>query len=545
MSFQQGLSGLNGASKSLDVIGNNVSNASTVGFKNSQAQFADIYANSLNGVGGLQAGIGVKVAKISQQFSQGNIETSTNPLDLAINGGGFFRMNLNGTTEYTRNGQFELDKNGYLVNAQSAKLTGYNADSSGVISTGTPQPIKINTADLAPVQTTTENIVMNLDSHSAVPTVTPFDAADAQTYNKTVPINVYDSLGNTHVMQTYYVKTAPNTWAVYAGVDGTEITKLDATAKAEAAVTMPLNASNANAVVVAAWAGTQAAINKANVDAQAATSAAAALPNGTAAEQLIYNQANAAAAAATAKVVTDQAAYDAAVDPAGPLTASVASAMGLVNATAASVAAVAASTVPGRQVGTVIFDSNGSIDTVAMSKYAVPPQTLPLSVTLPIYPATGATSPFTVAVNLKDTTQYGGADPLNPSSTLTSNTQDGYTAGHLTSFATGQDGTILGTYSNGASHVLGQVVLANFADPNGLTPLGNNAWAESPQSGQPIVGVPDTGSLGVLESSSTESSNVDLTAELVNMITAQRVYQANAQSIKTEDSIMQTLVNLR
>ena len=134
MSFQQGLSGLNGASKQLDVIGNNVANANTVGFKGSQAEFADVYASSLTGAGGNQAGIGTKVSQIAQQFTQGNIESSSNPLDIAINGGGFFRTMINGTVQYSRNGQFSLDKNGFIVNAQGAQLTGYMASAKGVLS---------------------------------------------------------------------------------------------------------------------------------------------------------------------------------------------------------------------------------------------------------------------------------------------------------------------------------------------------------------------------------------------------------------------------
>ena len=126
MSFQQGLSGLNGAAKSLDVIGNNIANSSTVGFKGSTTEFADVYARSLNGAGGATAGIGVSVAGIAQQFTQGNIETTNNPLDIAINGAGFFRTETSaGVTQYTRNGQFSLDKNGYLVTPQGANLTGY------------------------------------------------------------------------------------------------------------------------------------------------------------------------------------------------------------------------------------------------------------------------------------------------------------------------------------------------------------------------------------------------------------------------------------
>jgi flagellar hook protein FlgE len=189
--------------------------------------------------------------------------------------------------------------------------------------------------------------------------------------------------------------------------------------------------------------------------------------------------------------------------------------------------------VPAVAVGSLVFDSNGALSASLM------PQTLPLTVNLPINPPTGAKDSLAIKLNFTGTTQYG-ADTSEKRTT-----QDGYTAGHLQRFSAGADGVILGQYSNGQTKPLGQIVLANFTNPQGLEPLGNNAFAESSESGTPLVGTPDTGSLGVLQSSATEASNVDLTAELVNMITAQRVYQANAQTIKTQDSVLQTLVNLR
>src|SRR5690606_21991895 len=127
MSFQQGLSGLNAASKNLDAIGNNVANSGTVGFKGSSTVFADVYANSLAGAGANGIGIGVAVADVAQNFSQGNITGSSNPLDMAINGSGFFRLSMDGAIVYSRNGQFHLDKDGYIVNANGANLTGYQA----------------------------------------------------------------------------------------------------------------------------------------------------------------------------------------------------------------------------------------------------------------------------------------------------------------------------------------------------------------------------------------------------------------------------------
>jgi len=402
MSFQQGLSGLNAAAKNLDAIGNNVANANTVGFKQSQAQFADVYANSLNGAGGSQVGIGVKVSQVAQQFTQGNITATNNPLDMAINGGGFFRMDNGGEVTYQRNGQFQLDRMGFIVNPTGAQLTGYMANASGVLSTGAPTALSINTADLVPQVTTAANAVLNLDSSSAVPAVSPFNMNDPATFNNSTALSVYDSLGNSHTVQTFYVKTAPGAWDVQASLDG-------------------------GAAFLA---------------------------------------------------------------------------------------------------GALTFNASGAL--TSGSPITIPPQ-----------PVTTGASPLGFTIDFAGTTQFGATFSVN---TLN---QDGYTSGRLAGFNIGADGMIQGRYTNGQSAVLGQVVLASFANPNGLQQLGNNLWSETATSGTPLVGAPDSGNLGVLQSSAVEDSNVDLTAELVNMITAQRVYQANAQTIKAQDALLQTLVNLR
>jgi flagellar hook protein FlgE len=164
MSFQQGLSGLNAASKQLEVIGNNVSNANTVGFKQSRAEFADVFANSLSGGGASQIGIGTKVSNVAQQYTQGNITATNNSLDIAINGGGFFRMSNNGSVTYSRNGQFQMDKDGYIVDATSKRLTGYSAGPTGGLSTGAPAELRIDTGDLQPSATTEIVGLINLDS---------------------------------------------------------------------------------------------------------------------------------------------------------------------------------------------------------------------------------------------------------------------------------------------------------------------------------------------------------------------------------------------
>jgi flagellar hook protein FlgE len=511
MSFQQGLSGLNGAAKSLDVIGNNIANASTVGFKGSAAQFADVYASSLSGAAGSTAGIGSKVAAISQQFTQGNIEASNNPLDIAINGGGFFRMEAGGTVQYSRNGQFSLDKDGYMVNAQGAKLTGYGVGKTGQVLAGAPVPIQVDAADLKPVATSQVDTQMNLNSGDKVPVTVPFDANDPSSYNKQVPVDVYDSLGNAHVLSLFYVKSATDgQWDVYMGSDGVEwkAQQVAAAAQGNDLAHAPINAARSQ------WeADTKA------VPPVAATIAADLASYATLAGNLVL----AAATAAGADAATQAA-----------ITAAATSAGGTNGFSPDDVDAAIASAVkvPSVPIGHLNFDTNGALSTATSS-------TLPLTVALPIFPPTGASMSQQINIGFAGTTQYGAATSEKKTS------QDGYTAGHLQQFSAGADGVILGQYSNGRSRALGQIVLANFENPNGLSPLGNNAWAETSNSGAPAVGVPNTGSLGVLQSSAVENSNVDLTAELVNMITAQRVYQANAQTIKTQDSVLQTLVNLR
>jgi flagellar hook protein FlgE len=516
--FQQGLSGLNAASKSLDVIGNNIANASTVGFKGSQAQFADLYANSLNGVSGNNAGIGVSVSRLAQQFTQGNIETSNNPLDISINGGGFFRTTTpSGGVQYSRNGQFQLDKSGTIINAQGNAITGYPATSDGVILQGAPEPIQIDTADLVPVATTKANYELNLDSRSKVPEKIPFNAKDPLTYNKQTVLDVYDTLGNPHVLSTYYVKTDANTWDVYVASDGLEMNAATVAA-----------AASTDAGAIAARAAYQAAVQGGDLP----TIAQAAIDYADAAGAAMQ-----AVLDAIPGVTPEQSAALAALYGGAGNPANVGAIVGT-NPDAINLALSKAISAPPSKAATLIFDQKGALSTTAMANL-VPPQSMPFTLTLPIFPNTGSVAPLTISTGFTGTTQYGTATSEKAS------TQDGYSSGHLERFAAGADGVILGQYSNGKSRPLGQIVLVNFANNDGLTPLGNNAWAESSTSGTPQVGIPGTGANGQLRSSSVETSNVDLTAELVNMITAQRVYQANSQTIKTQDQVLQTLVNLR
>lgn len=212
MGFQHGLSGLKAASTNLDVVGNNIANANVVGFKQSHAQFSDVFANSLGGAGGNQVGIGTQVTTIAQQFSQGNISNSSNPLDIAIVGGGFFRMSDNGAISYSRNGQFHLDSNGFLVNADNLNVTGFTANQSGQIIADAPTNLQLSTAELTPQATSKFAAGVNLDSRTDKATPLPiFNATNPATYASSTSGAIFDSLGNSHTLTLFFQKTAPAT----------------------------------------------------------------------------------------------------------------------------------------------------------------------------------------------------------------------------------------------------------------------------------------------------------------------------------------------
>src|SRR4029077_7691066 len=218
MSFEQALSGLNAASQNLDVIGNNVANASTTGYKEGRAEFADVFAASLASGSRTQIGIGTNLAAVSAQFNQGHITTPGNPMDVAINGQGFFRMASGGVVSFSRDGAFSLNANGFIVNSSGAQLTGYPANAAGTISPTTPAPIQLSLANIAPQVTVHASLSLNLDSRSTVPPAA-FNVTDSSTYNSSTALTVYDSQGNAHSLSLYFATTAPNTWSVYASAD--------------------------------------------------------------------------------------------------------------------------------------------------------------------------------------------------------------------------------------------------------------------------------------------------------------------------------------
>ena len=418
MSFQQGISGLSATSKHLDVIGNNIANSGTVGAKSSRIEFADMYSTALGGGGGKQAGVGVAVAAVAQSFAQGSITSTSNPLDLAISGNGFFQVKTNdNSVHYTRNGQFKLNRDGDIVNNQGNRLMGYAADSSGVVQSGQAQPLQLLSTAIEPKATSGVTIVANLDSRAIItqPAAGPgIDFNDALTYNNATSVNAVDANGKDVVVTSYFQKTAADTWDVYVTANGAPVGGTPAVAVTT--ITFP--------------------------------------PTGD------------VPTAPTQAITVDI--------PAGAVT---------------------------NGVGTLPIDGL-LIDLTSFTQFAAP---------------------------------FG----------VTKLSQNGYTAGALSGVIVESTGLIRANYSNGRTKAIGQIEMSTFSNMNGLQPLGGNEWAATINSGDPVLGVPGSGNLGTLQTSALEESNVDLTGELVNMMIAQRNYQANAQTIKTQDQVLQTLVNLR
>ncbi len=406
MGFNTALSGIQAASSDLGIIGNNIANSATTGFKSSRAEFADVYAAS-NGSAKTAIGQGVRMQSAAQQFSQGGINFTDNPLDMAISGQGFFQLEANGSQIYSRAGAFKLDASGNVVNNEGYSLMARQADSNGAI-TGAIAPLQLSNAYLDANPTAALTAGVNFDAREpqtdaswALVAGVPATAG----YNSSTTTTIYDSLGNDHTISMYFSKldpaTNPNEWNVRTLIDG--------------------NLEDTTAVT---------------------------------------------------------------------------------------------------------FNSDGSFNT-------------PASIPITWNPGGGATPGQAFSMDLSSSTQYGSSFAVNSLS------QDGYTAGQLLGVDVDDTGVVFARYSNGQSQVTAQVVLANFTNKQGLKPIGDSSWVETFSSGSPVVSEPGTAGLGLVQSNALEDSNVDLTEQLVRMIEAQRNFQANAQTIQAEDTITQTIINLR
>lgn len=404
MAFGQGLSGLNAAAQELDIIGNNIANSGTIGFKASSVSFADVYANS-------KTGLGVQVAAVTPSFSAGIITGTGGPLDIAIGGAnGLFRVqDSNGNVLYTRNGEFFSDKNNYIVNAQGQHLTGFP-----LVGTD-PVQLQVPVGNIRPQPTTELGTKTNLDANAVPidPALVPFNPQNPDSFTHSLPVTVFDSLGNAHQLMQYYSKLAN---------DGNE----------------------------SVW-----EVNY-RLDGQA---------------------------------------------PDDPVDGTV----------------------------TMRFDGNGLF---------LSPASVAVRFEQPGAASGSPAADLDITMGYTGSTQFGG--PFAPGFT-----QNGYATGEYVGLSIADDGAIVAKYTNDQSVTVGYLALAKFSNVQGLQPVGGNAWAESGTSGQPVLGRPGTNGLSMVKGGALENSNVDMGQELVNMIIAQRTYQANAQTIKTQDQVLQTLISLR
>ncbi len=404
MSFRISLGGMNAASADLNVTSNNIANANTTGFKQSRAEFGDLFA--VSGLSNNPIGAGVRLQKVAQQFSQGNIDFTGKSLDMALSGQGFFTLSGSGGMVYSRAGNFGADRDGFVVNPAGQRLQVFQPNPNGSgFDTGRLGDLQLATGDSPPRATSSVQVGVNLPGNASAPTVTPFDANNPLTYNHTTSLTSYDSLGAPHTQSMFFIKTAnPNEWQVQTQIDGVD-------------------------------------------------------------------------------VGTPQ---------------------------------------------TLQYSATGQLITPAGGRITLPPHT----------PATGA-APMAIDLELVNSTQFGN------SFGVAALVQDGFATGRLTGIDVSSEGIVNARYSNGVSTALGQVALTTFTNPQGLQALGDNGWSETSASGQARRGAAGSSEFGLVQGGALEASNVDLTEQLVNMITAQRHFQANAQMISTQDQVTQTVINIR
>ncbi len=405
MTFRTALSGLNAASADLRVTGNNIANASTTGFKESRAEFSDVFAVAYGGISKTAIGAGVKLSSVSQQFTQGVVDFTGNSMDLALSGQGFFVLSDGGSRSFTRDGSFQVDRDGYVVNSTGQRLQAYPAidAATGEVNTGQLSDLQLSTTEAPPSATDEVNAELNLSSEDVDLSAMTFDAADPSTYSYSTSLSVFDSLGQQHNATLYFRNMGNLQWESNLTIDGSQVG-----------------------------------------GPQAMTFAG----DGTLAS------------------------------PAGP---------------------------------------------VNFGAFA---------------PSNGA-DPLDIAFDFTSATQYGNVN------SVTTLHQNGFASGKLTGVNIDDTGVAFARFTNGQALALGQLAIANFSNPQGLQPTGDNAWVQTFAAGDAIFGTAGNGDMGLIQSGGLEGSNVDIASQLVNLITAQRNFQANAQVISTADAITQTIINIR
>ena len=461
MSFNIALSGVSASQKDLDTTANNIANVNTVGFKESRAEFGDVYAASLLASGKTKVGDGVLTQEVSQQFSQGSLSFTNNALDLAITGNGFFATVPEPASRdfsFTRAGQFKLDSDNFVVNSTGDNLLGFPVNPDGTsasVALSTTEPVRIPDSSGSPQQTSEVDMRFNLPAGDQALVAADFDPSDPLTYNAATSVTIYDSLGDSHVMTYYFLKdndaAASNEWYVASAIDDqlVDAANSDGTDSDPATAVNTMGTSTGNGVTVAKmrfsdggdFIGLESAdgLPQLNNKFQTEALGATVLSNGSDASQRI------------------------------------------------------------------VVDFN--LDTLEASA--------------------------------NEPTQF--ASPFE----VTSLEQDGLPVGRLTGIDISPDGLVRATFSNGTSEPIVRVALARFSNEQGLTQQSSTQWKESILSGEALAGEATTGTFGDINSSALEQANVNLTTELIDMIIAQRNFQANSRALEVNNQLNQTILNIR
>lgn len=420
-SFNTGVSGLHAAGSSMSVVGDNIANAGTFGFKSSRAEFQDLLSSSLKGIdGGDQVGSGVRLAHVTPQWVQGSISRTANITDLALNGNGFFMVDAPFGKGYTRDGSFHFDKDGNMVNGDGYNVNGFAADDKGKISNQLA-PIHLGNTTIPATPTGDITVSMNLDSREDIKQFDPTKPDKTSNFNNS--LTVYDNVGTAHIVTMYFNKTADGAWDYHALVDGAE------------------------------------------------------------------------AQGGKAGTMIEMAA------------------------------------------GKLKFNDKGQLMEEVESKS---------SFNFSKGAAQGQKISFNFGKSLKEggngldaSTQYGSR------STVARHTQNGSSAATLASMSFNDDGVLTAVYDNGVQRDIGQVAVAKFENNEGLFKTGKNLYKETRRSGQAALGKPGADGRGEVYSKSIELSNVDVATEFINMMAAQRNFQANTRTLTTSDQMLQEVLNIK
>ncbi|UTW10057.1 flagellar hook protein FlgE [Marinobacterium rhizophilum] len=624
--FNTAITGLKSASTDLDVTGNNIANSSTVGFKGSRTEFADIYATAVVGAGSSNtAGSGVTVSDIAQDFSAGTIEFTNNNLDLAINGSGFFQLdNGQGSVTYTRAGAFELDKDGNIVSKDGKNLQGYGIDDQGnLLPVGN---LAVTQKESPPNATNSIDLSVNIDSRAdATKLLTPYSKDEPSSFTYSTTVRTFDSLGNEHTIklnmveqppvrevQTLEFDALPNSVTIsgytFDPSDGISAAESDALIAADPRIAgisvsgtnlvVRMNASatdikelqvvnNDGGVNFTGISSAQLAANEAHTYALAAGPLAAdsvveiggveiALDSGMTQDQMGAALASRQGAIKEINPDVESVIYDA---NNGELIVTFKAASGDIADGLLAVSdpdgVMGAPTVtPGDNSFQGVYQMyaylNGE-ELLDIGKVVDPGDAGFASQQTEVGPVLITFDPTSGLLNSINGQQFlaggsvpgitiAGADPANAeteirldlsnttqfasTSIVKTQSQDGYTKGDLVGVSFGGNGEMIASFSNGQNQQLGVVAIATFENQAGLRSSGGTEWTATLDSGAAIVNPPGAGLSGSLRSAALEQSNVDLSAELVNLIEAQRNFQANSKTLETLNTVTQTILQI-